>query len=249
MVWVPARSRDGHIMLVSGMMLMGAAKRLYKQVVLADKPVAFWPLDETSGTVANDLSGNGYNGTYTGGFTLGLPGIPAGGTGAKFDGTTGYVVAPLVTTAVASFTLEAWVNFDGATALHGPFVENGDQGNGYSMGCGSGTYDTAGNDFLSLYEVKSWNLPSTTTPIPTSGWHHCVIVVGANATTTYYLDGAEIGTNANNVVLAPAGNTYLATDYLNDADRYFGGILSNCAIYNKVLTAARIQAHYNAGIS
>lgn len=230
-------------------MLSGAQGLTYAQVVLQDGPVAFWPLDETSGTVANDLSGNGYNGTYTGGFTLGLAGIPAGGTGAKFNGTTGYVVAPLVTTAVASFTLEAWVNFDGATALHGPFVENGNASGGYSMGCGSGTYDTAGNDFLSLYEVKSWNLPSTTTPIPTTGWHHCAIVVGANAETTYYLDGAQVGTNTNNVILAPAGNTFLATDYLANSDRYFGGILANCAIYNKVLTAAQVQNHYNAGIA
>ncbi|MHB1266284.1 MAG: baseplate hub domain-containing protein [Acidithiobacillus ferriphilus] len=226
----------------------GITKAPYAQTVLQDKPVAYWPLDELSGTVANDQSGNGYNGTYTGDFTLGLAGIPAGGTGAKFDGTTGYVVAPLVTAAVASFTLEAWVNFDGASALHGPFVENGNGANGYSMGCGSGTYDTAGNDFMSLYEVKSWNLPSTTTPIPTTGWHHCVIVVGANVETTYYLDGIQVGTNANSVIIAPTGNSYLATDYLGAADRYFGGILSNCAIYNTALSAARILAHYNAGM-
>lgn len=231
-------------------LMAAAGGNAYANVVLADKPVAFWPLDELSGTVAYDQSGNGYNGTYTGGFTLGWAGIPAGGTGVKFDGSTGYVVAPLVTTAVASFTLEAWVNFDGATALHGPFVENGDgASNGYSMGCGSGTYDTAGNDFISLYEMETWNPPSPTTSIPTTGWHHCVIVVGANAETTYYLDGVQVATNTNHIINTPTGNSYLATDYLGNADRYFGGLLSNCAIYNTALSASQILAHYKAGIA
>jgi len=231
----------------------GTAQASYSQTVLADKPVAFWMLNETSGTVAADSSGNGYNGTYTGGFTLGQPGIPAGGNGVKFDGSTGYVVAPLVTTATASATLEAWVNFDNQSALHGPFVELGTAtlsggGNGYSMGCGNGAYDIASNDFISLYESKSWNTPASAVPIPTAGWHHCVIVIGANSQTTYYLDGIQVGTNSNSVIIAPTGNSYLATDYLGNSDRYFGGLLSNCAVYNTALSAARIQAHYNAGM-
>ena len=65
----------------------------------------------------------------------------------------------------------------------------------------------------------------------------------------YMLDGVQVGTNTNSMIIAPTGNSYLATDYLSNTDRYFGGILSNCAIYNTALSASRILAHYNAGIA
>ncbi len=49
--------------------------------------IAYWPLSEPSGTVVNDVSGNGRNGVYTA-VTLGQPGIGDGRTSASFDGTT-----------------------------------------------------------------------------------------------------------------------------------------------------------------
>lgn len=38
--------------------------------ILAQSPVGYWKLDETSGTTAIDSSGNGRNGTYAGTYTL-----------------------------------------------------------------------------------------------------------------------------------------------------------------------------------
>lgn len=57
---------------------------------------AVWKLNETSGTVATDTSGNVHSGTYTGGFTLGQPRIALGipDTDVSFNGTTGYVTVP-----------------------------------------------------------------------------------------------------------------------------------------------------------
>jgi Concanavalin A-like lectin/glucanases superfamily len=101
--------------------------------------VAFWPLNDTSGTVAVDLGVNHFNGTYTmgpvvptynaaqqsdaspGTFTLGQPNIVAGDTingnpatpnpCVYFNG--GYVSVPwqaaLGPPVPATFTLEAWV--------------------------------------------------------------------------------------------------------------------------------------------
>src|SRR5215831_14920886 len=46
----------------------------YSSAVLADHPVAYYRLGETSGTTAVDSSGNGSNGTYVGGVALGQPG-------------------------------------------------------------------------------------------------------------------------------------------------------------------------------
>lgn len=47
----------------------------YADVIMSLSPIGYWRLGETSGTVALDSSGNGQNGTYTGGYTLGRPSL------------------------------------------------------------------------------------------------------------------------------------------------------------------------------
>lgn len=55
----------------------------YRGVVLADGPYAYWPLNETGGTVAADLSGNNRNGTYQAGAQLGAALLLLGMTGGR----------------------------------------------------------------------------------------------------------------------------------------------------------------------
>ena len=192
----------------------------YQGVVLGDSPSGFWPLNETSTSeMAIDLSPNWLNGTYKGGVTLGFPGLPSGGTGALLDGSSGFVIAPLAFTSVASFSMEAWVNFNGSSALHGPFIEMGDGTNGYSFGCGTqnntnpGAYDEGGVDFVSMFEDVAWNFPPSAVPIPTTGWHHVVLTVDTNSNSNYYLDGVYQGEGGSYLTpKTPTGNTYLGTD-------------------------------------
>src|SRR5213592_584293 len=85
----------------------------YKASVLADHPVAYWRLDEATGTVMVDASGNGNDGAYAGAVTLGQPGAlasdgdtaagvgPAGGT-ASVASTPSLQVNPV--------TIEIWIN-------------------------------------------------------------------------------------------------------------------------------------------
>jgi hypothetical protein len=59
---------------------------------------AMWRLNEGSGSVATDGTGNAHTGTYTGGITLGQQRIAQGvytqDTSVLFNGTTGYVSVP-----------------------------------------------------------------------------------------------------------------------------------------------------------
>jgi len=50
----------------------------YADVVQALSPVGYWRLGESSGTTATDSSGNGYDGAYVSGFTLGVTGLLTG---------------------------------------------------------------------------------------------------------------------------------------------------------------------------
>ena len=61
---------------------------LYKQVVLKDNPIGFWPLDESSGATAYDYSGSQNHASYN--FTPDnkfLPLVPGGILGTKISGT------------------------------------------------------------------------------------------------------------------------------------------------------------------
>jgi hypothetical protein len=63
----------------------------YEDTVLSDSPLAYWRVDESSGTVAHDITGNGNDATYTGGVTLGSSGalLNDSDTAVTLDGTTG----------------------------------------------------------------------------------------------------------------------------------------------------------------
>lgn len=61
----------------------------YHKKVLRLGPIAYWPLWEPSGSVAQELV-NGWDGAYTG-VSLGHPGIGDGKTCPFFDGTTAFV--------------------------------------------------------------------------------------------------------------------------------------------------------------
>ena len=81
----------------------------YVDAVLADKPIAFYRLMETSGVTAYDTSGNGHNGTYDGQVTLGQPAllrVDKAATSVSFP--QGYVGEQATWTAQA-VTAECWV--------------------------------------------------------------------------------------------------------------------------------------------
>lgn len=124
----------------------------YQLKVIKDYPVGFWPLDESSGTIAADISGCGNNGTYIGTHSVNLlPIVPGGVSGTKITNVS-YIEIPtsndyyskdadggLATknTSDNDFTIEVWVSpsitsldetvlFADATNNIGLFWDNGD---------------------------------------------------------------------------------------------------------------------------
>ena len=76
----------------------------------ATLPAAELPFNETTGTTANDVSGNSWNGTLTGGASW-AAGIK--GNAVNLDGTNGYVAQPAgVVSADSAITITAWVYLD-----------------------------------------------------------------------------------------------------------------------------------------
>src|SRR5690348_11198194 len=85
----------------------------YASVILADNPTVYYPLNETSGTVAHDSSGNGYNGTLAGSITYNQAGpIVGDSTTALLFGATATLSIPFANVKPytwSALTLEYWI--------------------------------------------------------------------------------------------------------------------------------------------
>ena len=135
-------------MSVDGIKLNGVGYNKYMSYqlkVMQDYPIGFWPLDETSGTTASDISGCGNNGTYTGSLTTNLLPLIPGGVSASKITTTQYLVLPVSKdyygstasggladndTSDNDFSLEVWIHPRFTTNNLTPILADATQGVG-----------------------------------------------------------------------------------------------------------------------
>src|SRR5207249_8077529 len=94
----------------------------YSPAVLADLPIGYWRLGESSGqTTASDASGNSHAGTYVNGPTLGVPGALAGDgdTAARFSAASSQYVTIANSSAfdVSALSVELWVKTSATTTM------------------------------------------------------------------------------------------------------------------------------------
>jgi len=88
-----------------------AALRDWRTTILLNTPTIFMRYGEAAGATAFDSSGNGNNGTYNGGVTLGATGaIPTDSDkGATFDGVNDTVSSPSISLYYTSFSVGMWI--------------------------------------------------------------------------------------------------------------------------------------------
>lgn len=217
-----------------------AALGAYAQAVMADAPVAFWRLEETSGTSAADRAG-GRHGAYAGGPLLGQDPVMVEGVSAQFDGIDDHVAVPYAAALnPAQVTVEAWVKRDSNTSHVLRIASSKESG------------ELAGWDLFGGDNILTWNLGAATGAVSVD-WAGSMVglrrhVVGTfdGTTARLFVDGAEVGSAA--VAYAPnttTGTTIGRRSY--DSARFWTGRIDEVAVYDKALTAARILAHYDAG--
>src|SRR5262245_28838411 len=154
----------------------------YSDKVIADGAVAYWRLNETSGTTAVDVIG-GNNGTISGGVTLNQGGATVDGDKAMaFDGATGKVVA--LDGAYKQFgtgpcTIECWCKESGTPAFVYPLDAKQD---GNSAVAGMGFMLNGANAYLEVNPAGSAALPIGATNVLNGQWHHLVGVIERGAT-------------------------------------------------------------------
>lgn len=248
--------------IVSGTRSQGQiAKGLYfsqhLQNSLGSYAVGIWKFDEGSGTIANDTSGYGNNGTLVNSPTWRCASVDPGytpsseGCALELNGSTQYVNAGNH----ASFnitemiTVEAWVK-----------VPSGAASDMKLIGKGKDWYD--GNNsgwILTFYSYIRWRvIDSSGTAfnadysynIRDNAWHHLVFSYDKNSL-KLFVDGSlqkEVPANGNPMIGAPGWDLIMGTAPWNPTSLLLNGLIDDIRIYERALTAAEIQKHYAEGL-
>jgi len=223
----------------------------YAQEVLLDHPLAYWRFDEKSGTTATDSSGNGNDGTYVGGVTLGSPGaiVNDPGTSVTFDGLTAWMTAgdmfAFVGTLPCSF--EAWINPVIDTYYHNVLSRSDGQGSstvGYLMYIEP--QDAALMDFAH-YSGSMTDIAESNTVIATGAFTHLVGVYdGSNV--YIYANGVLLDETPTTFPTPTTTNPFIVGAHSGGQTSWFNGQIDEVAVYGSALPVARILAHYHVGM-
>jgi len=227
--------------------------------------VAYWKFDEGSGTVVYDYSGNGNNGGPPGGADAFPPSWATGKVGGalSFDignGGTSETVGVVASQSLDNLlgnvphSLVAWAypSVVGGGPRRG-IVDKGDGGNfgapgaeGFGMHLAS--YFVFGRHGSDSIDTRVGFPP----PHPPNVWYHVAGVFDGQSTAVIYLDNIKKNVSTAFRVTAASHAAlplYIGKFYDPSASpvtSYFKGLLDEIRIYNRALSAAEIQALYNA---
>lgn len=221
----------------------------YREAVLSDSPIRYYPLDETEGTVAEDSGSDGVAGNLSMGVT---PGSPASssrlGSAFRFDGAPGTLIDLGLFHPGNDVSVEAWINMDtdAGTSYHA-IVSRWD---------GSYELDIAPGDLPNFVVRRDGDVIGVVAgpgPIARGQWHHLVGVF-AGGVLTIYVNGVQGQETELGGVLQDAGNAEIdrvmigASRNGSQSSFNFKGLIDEVAIYNHGLPPEKIVAHYQTGL-
>lgn len=214
--------------------------------ILADSPTNFWPMQESSGSTVEDVTGTA-DATAAGTFTRNVAMGPL--RGLSLDGTSGRVPLPAFgAVGNVSWTIEMWFmpvapNTGGILLDWRDSVSINGQAAAYSNGSAFG-YGTDGNEDFTL----------TGGAEPTVDVVHQLVVTRTATLATAYIDSVAVLTdntvNAKSYQQKVGGIGYDRRNYdLSFPATFFKGVVAYGALWaTTALTAADVKRHYAAGM-
>lgn len=229
----------------------------YAATVLADSPLGYWKLDETSGTSAADSSGNSNNATYRNSPTLNqTPGPVTSGGGAPLftAASSQYADFPYSTSApnynTSDGSAEAWFKTSSSGTERTVFrIDDPASGINRRFLIRVGT-----DNKLNAMVMKGTNPSITSSGTVNDGaWHYAVLTwhnTGSNLNVELFLDGSSVGTGTTGASMQNTSNTVTGQigDFFNNPthQNYFNGYLGQVALYGTALSSTRVTAHWAA---
>lgn len=192
-----------------------------------------------SGTTLTDLSGKGNHGTIQSGVTFNSNGW------FEFNGSTGYISFPLVTSAQTNVTIMALARVSSASTS-GCLVSNG-RANGYAYGVGLNSMDNNGNDLIAVYPYIAWFDSNTAVG---TGWKVLTLTIDAAEDPDLYSDTSLVFSGANNITSVTTG-TYIGRTIGDEPSgpRGWDGDIEAVAIYSKLLSTEEFEHNVNAWLA
>jgi hypothetical protein len=225
----------------------------YAAVVLSDDPIAYYRLDETSGSVAHDSSGHGLDATYGVGVMLGAsPLIGEGGHAASFGGATddgGHELATWIARNAAFevplVTIECWATARGFVGAYPTMVDHGAYKSPFQpyslflQGARPGAYDALAGD-SGVYAVSPLTIAANASHYFAMTYDGSILRVFMDGTEAVNVAGGGSIGNYDSTTGLAIGATWLSGPT-------WDGDIDEVAIYGAALSANRIRAHYLAG--
>lgn len=209
-------------------------------------PVGWWKMDEGSGTLVMDATGNGNNGTLSGTTipTWKSAGYCKKGGCLSFDGSSGKITTGSYTGfgSTNSHTYSAWINIK---SFAGPFLTVIDRSP--SSGGGGTSLAIYQQKISFLYNGSSlWSQGNST--LSQNKWYFIALAYDSSTNKVgFYLNGAPDGTPGALGSFDPGTSPSSYIGVYQGNSGYFNGTLDDVKIYNYARTPAQIAYDYNKG--
>ncbi len=241
---------------------------IYSAEVLADRPVAYFRLEESGGDRSTNLGwGDRLHGRYFN-YAPGelgqasaqgpaLPGFGATNHAPVFDGTDNRsetadnATVGDVIDITGPLTLEAWVLHDSST----PTTNEGIAAK-YRGSDNSRAYNLYLNPSLELGMVISPSgqfsdarVLESDTPLSADQWYHVAATFVPGHSMKLYVDGAMVQETTTDVPAAIHVNNaplWIGAQFATGPGEHFAGRIDEVAVYDRALSAERIAAHHAA---
>jgi hypothetical protein len=224
-----------------------APRVAYRDVVLADHPVAYWRLGEKPGTTAvADLAGQ-HPGTYSAGAELGVPGALAldPDTAVHFAAEARAEFGDNFDFVNANFAIELWLKADLIDATY-RYALSKRTDVGSANGYGLYVQSSDGGSICATY-VNQSNFRGACGAIGPGVFRH-VVFEFVDLECRLYLDGSRVDKEFCNDVWPPDTNAPLTIANFSSLNGGgFVGTIDEVALYSPPLAADRVEAHYRAG--
>jgi hypothetical protein len=224
----------------------------YRDVVMADNPVAYWRLGDAPGSSTAVSETGQYPGTYVGSPALGQPGLIAEepDTAARLDGVDDRITAnglASISSWPNGYSLEAWVTTD-TTTQEGYVMSFNTKtgGNGISI-----FRDEPTDKFKFRDCSVSGCVAATSSTLPQIGkTYHLVVTVDGSNNGVLYVNGNLEATFVSTKRPPSTGLFTIGGEYdcCPVPTSLWSGVIDEPAVYAKALSAAQVQAHYLAGL-
>ncbi|MFQ6035968.1 MAG: LamG-like jellyroll fold domain-containing protein [Sedimentisphaerales bacterium] len=222
--------------------------------------MAHWKLDEGSGTIAADSSGNGLDGTL-----VGVPLWVAGNIGGalEFDGVDDHVDcgnSPILDFGTGDWTVSAWIKV--TTTPSGDvtiFGKGGDHTSAILPGVRYQLMLDSDNDIHPVVDDDSTKYdPRGDIPVIDGQWHHIVMMRRDGTKFRVYVDGVEdmgvtnhgestlpanydlSGTSKFNAYIGAITNAEVSTPDTVVLEKLFLGMIDDVRVYDYALSDAEI---------